>query len=158
MFERYTEGARRTIFFARYEAAQVGSGYIETEHILLGLLREDKALFKRLLPAVEYESIHKEVVTHTRLEGGKNPALSADLPLSNESKRALAFWSRRGGTACSSSYRHRTSVSRTASRREARRCAALAGPRGRPRKATARNFEAANAMVFRKGFPHSQHG
>jgi hypothetical protein len=31
MFERYTEGARRTIFFARYEASQIGSGYIETE-------------------------------------------------------------------------------------------------------------------------------
>jgi ATP-dependent Clp protease ATP-binding subunit ClpC len=42
MFERYTEGARRTIFFARYEAAQIGPAYIETEHILLGLLREDR--------------------------------------------------------------------------------------------------------------------
>jgi ATP-dependent Clp protease ATP-binding subunit ClpA len=71
MFERYTEGARRAVFFARYEAIQIGSGYIETEHILLGLLREDKALFRRLLPEVEYESIHKEVVTHTRLEDGK---------------------------------------------------------------------------------------
>ena len=32
------------IFFARYEASQFGSPYIETEHLLLGLLREDKAL------------------------------------------------------------------------------------------------------------------
>lgn len=44
MFERYTEKVRRTIFFARYEASQFGSPYIETEHVLLGLLREDKAL------------------------------------------------------------------------------------------------------------------
>src|SRR5256712_431858 len=43
MFERYTETARRVIFFARYEASQFGSPYIETEHLLLGLLREDKA-------------------------------------------------------------------------------------------------------------------
>jgi hypothetical protein len=91
MFERYTEGARRTVFFARYEAAQIGSAYIETEHILLGLLREDRALFRRLLPDVEYESIRKEVITHPRLEGGKKTAPSADLPLSNESKRVLAF-------------------------------------------------------------------
>jgi hypothetical protein len=42
MFERYTEKARRTIFFARYEASQFGSPYIETEHILLGLLREGR--------------------------------------------------------------------------------------------------------------------
>jgi len=40
MFERYTEKARRTIFFARYEASQFGSPYIESEHVLLGLLRE----------------------------------------------------------------------------------------------------------------------
>ncbi len=44
MFERYTEKARRTIFFARYEASLFGSPYIETEHLLLGLLREDKAI------------------------------------------------------------------------------------------------------------------
>ena len=34
MFERYTEKARRVIFFARYEASQFGSPYIETEHLL----------------------------------------------------------------------------------------------------------------------------
>jgi ATP-dependent Clp protease ATP-binding subunit ClpC len=44
MFERYTEKARRVIFFARYEASQFGQPYIETEHLLLGVLREDKAL------------------------------------------------------------------------------------------------------------------
>ena len=44
MFARYTEEARRVIFFARHEASQSGSPYIETEHLLLGLLREDKAL------------------------------------------------------------------------------------------------------------------
>ena len=49
MFERYTEKARRVIFFARYEASQFGSPYIETEHLLLGLLREDKALTFRFL-------------------------------------------------------------------------------------------------------------
>ncbi len=34
MFERYTEKARRVIFFARYEASQFGSPYIETEHLV----------------------------------------------------------------------------------------------------------------------------
>ena len=87
MFERYTEGARRTIFFARYEASQVGSPYIETEHILLGLVREDKALFKRLLPDVNCDSIRQEVITHTK--GGAPVSTSVDLALSNESKRAL---------------------------------------------------------------------
>jgi len=42
MFERFTEQARRTIFFARYEASQFGSTQIESEHLLLGLIREDE--------------------------------------------------------------------------------------------------------------------
>jgi ATP-dependent Clp protease ATP-binding subunit ClpA len=49
MFERYTEKARRTIFFARYEASQFGSPFIETEHLLLGVLRENRDLALRFL-------------------------------------------------------------------------------------------------------------
>ena len=41
MFERYTEKARRVIFFARYECSQFGAEYMGTEHLLLGILRED---------------------------------------------------------------------------------------------------------------------
>ena len=48
MFERYTEKSRRVIFFARYEASQYGSPYIETEHLLLGLLRESPDLTRQL--------------------------------------------------------------------------------------------------------------
>jgi len=40
MFERFNENARRAVFFARYEASQYGSSYIETEHLLLGVFRE----------------------------------------------------------------------------------------------------------------------
>jgi len=89
MFERYTEGARRTIFFARYEASQAGSPHIETEHILLGLLREDKALLHRVLPDLTYGGAHKEIATQAKT-GTPFPA-SVDLPLSNASKRALAY-------------------------------------------------------------------
>src|SRR3989442_6191087 len=89
MFERYTEKARRTIFFARYEASQLGSPYIETEHILLGLLREDEALIHRLLPNADYESIREQVVSHIPI--GKKVSTSVDLKLSNEGKRVLAY-------------------------------------------------------------------
>jgi ATP-dependent Clp protease ATP-binding subunit ClpC len=62
MFERYTEKARRTIFFGRYEASEFGSPYIETEHLLLGLLREDKGLANRFLPSGEsVVSIRKKI-------------------------------------------------------------------------------------------------
>jgi ATP-dependent Clp protease ATP-binding subunit ClpC len=49
MFERYTESARRLLFFARYETSVTGSLSIESEHMLLGLLREPGGVGRRLL-------------------------------------------------------------------------------------------------------------
>jgi len=49
MFERYTEPARRVIFYSRYMAVQTGSPEIETEHLLLGLLRAVMVLAQRFL-------------------------------------------------------------------------------------------------------------
>src|SRR6202140_563516 len=90
MFERYTEKARRVIFFARYEASQFGSPYLETETLLLGLLREDKALTNRFLRShASVESIRKQIEGHTTIR--EKVSTSVDLPLSNECKRVLAY-------------------------------------------------------------------
>jgi ATP-dependent Clp protease ATP-binding subunit ClpC len=96
MFERYTEKARRVIFFARYEASQFGSPLIETEHLLPGLLREDKALanlFPRLGGPIEsaglIDSIRAQVEKRTKI--GDKVSTSVDLPLSQEGKRVLAY-------------------------------------------------------------------
>jgi ATP-dependent Clp protease ATP-binding subunit ClpC len=43
-FDRYTEAARRVLFFARYEAGLLGSAEIESEHVLLGLVRDEVRL------------------------------------------------------------------------------------------------------------------
>ncbi|HLJ23703.1 MAG TPA: ATP-dependent Clp protease ATP-binding subunit [Candidatus Acidoferrales bacterium] len=90
MFERYTEKARRVIFFARYEASQYGSPYIETEHLLLGLMREDKALANRFLRSHgSIESIRKEI--EQRITIRERISTSVEVPLSQESKRILNF-------------------------------------------------------------------
>ena len=90
MFERFTEKARRVVFFARYEASQCGSPYIETEHLLLGLLREDKGLTDRFLRSPETpEAIRKAVEQHTTIR--EKIDTSVDLPLRNENKRVLAY-------------------------------------------------------------------
>ncbi len=90
MFERYTQKARQTIFFARYEASHYSSPYIETEHILLGLLRVDKPLSNRFLRSEGVvESIRKQIDAHS-MPGERVPT-SVDLPLSEESKRVLAY-------------------------------------------------------------------
>jgi ATP-dependent Clp protease ATP-binding subunit ClpC len=90
MFERYTERARRVIFFARYEASQFGSTTIETEHLLLGLIREDKNLTNRFLRnSSSIENIRKEIEQRTTIR--EKVSTSIDLPLSNECKRILAY-------------------------------------------------------------------
>src|SRR5215510_12821209 len=90
MFERYTERASRVIFFARYEASQFGSTTIETEHLLLGLIREDKNLTNRFLRNhSSIESIRKEIEGRTTIRQRVSTAI--ELPLSNECKRILAY-------------------------------------------------------------------
>jgi ATP-dependent Clp protease ATP-binding subunit ClpA len=89
MFERYTEAARRVIFFGRYEAAKCGSPYIETEHLLLGLLHQDHKLALRLLQSEQAIAALKEQVRSP--ETAAPISTSVDLPLSHESKRVLAY-------------------------------------------------------------------
>jgi ATP-dependent Clp protease ATP-binding subunit ClpC len=89
MFEKYTEKARRVIFFARYEASQFGSPYIETEHLLLGLIREDKNLTARFFPKTNatIQDIRKEIEGRALVR--EKVSTSVELPFSEESKRAL---------------------------------------------------------------------
>lgn len=87
MFERYTEKARRSIFFARYEASQFGSAEIDTEHLLLGLFREDHGLLG-LGPELPVEAIRKRIASAR--PGGEKISTSIDLPLSQACKLALA--------------------------------------------------------------------
>ncbi len=91
MFERYTERARRVIFFARYEASQLGSRTIETEHLLLGLIRENNGLTGKLLvrASIESDSIRGEIQTRTEVR--EKISTSVEIPLSVESKRVLAY-------------------------------------------------------------------
>ena len=88
MFERYTEKARRVIFCSRYEASQFGSPYIETEHLLLGLLREDRAL-RGILRDTGAESVRAEI--ERRITRSESFATSVEVPLSADSKKVLHF-------------------------------------------------------------------
>lgn len=85
MFERYTEPARRTIFFARYEASQFGSPHIESEHLLLALCREDPVL-RRLASC---DTIRKRI--EARVKRQERISTSVDLPVSQEVRRILSY-------------------------------------------------------------------
>jgi ATP-dependent Clp protease ATP-binding subunit ClpC len=91
VFEKFNEKARRALFFARYEASKLGSRVIESEHILLGILREGEdsvtELFRRF--HVKPEEIRREI------EGERvfveRISSTAELPLSEEAKKILAY-------------------------------------------------------------------
>jgi ATP-dependent Clp protease ATP-binding subunit ClpC len=91
MFEKYNEKARRALFFARYEASKLGSRVIESEHILLGILREGEETVGEILRRfqVKPEDIRREI------EGERvfveRISSTAELPLSEESKKILAY-------------------------------------------------------------------
>ncbi|MEJ7622427.1 MAG: ATP-dependent Clp protease ATP-binding subunit [Pyrinomonadaceae bacterium] len=92
MFERYTERSRRVVFFARYEALQYGSQVIAPEHILLGLMREDKTLSARFFPfrhILTVESIRRDV--EERIVLRKRIPQSAELHLSAATKQILFY-------------------------------------------------------------------
>ena len=91
MFEKYNEKARRALFFARYEASKLGSRVIESEHVLLGVLREGEEIVAELLrrfrlkPDELRREIEGERVFVERISS------TAELPLSEESKKVLAY-------------------------------------------------------------------
>jgi ATP-dependent Clp protease ATP-binding subunit ClpC len=87
MFERYTESARRTLFFSRFEASQLGSISIEPEHLLLGIVREG-ALPKALLP-VPLERLRVDL--ESRVPFKEKVPTSVEIPFSAASKRVLQF-------------------------------------------------------------------
>jgi hypothetical protein len=84
MFERYTEKARRVVFFARYEASGYGSPFIETEHLLLGLTHEDQPLLRMFLGDRDIRSeIEQHIMRRERF------STSVEIPLTMECRKAL---------------------------------------------------------------------
>ena len=89
MFERYTEKARRVIFFARYEASLFGAMVIESEHLLLGLVREDRPMLQSFMPSPDsIEGIRHDIESRSTVR--EKISTSIDLPLSVQCKQALA--------------------------------------------------------------------
>lgn len=77
------------IFFSRYEASELGSRFIETEHVLLGLLREDPSL----VAALPYgaDGGIRQMVSEKYPANRKGLEVPVDLPLSSEAKRVLTY-------------------------------------------------------------------
>ena len=92
MFERYTEPARRSLFFSRYEAGQLGSVTIDTEHLLLGILKEREPLIEHLVGAAGVSASTLRQAIQERTGPPASPtATSVEIPFSADAKRALEY-------------------------------------------------------------------
>jgi ATP-dependent Clp protease ATP-binding subunit ClpC len=91
MFERYTEDARRTLFFARYEASQLGIVSIHSECLLLGLLRQDADPQHQHLPRLGVTLVYDDIRREVAAASSERDRLSAavEIPFSAGCKRVL---------------------------------------------------------------------
>jgi ATP-dependent Clp protease ATP-binding subunit ClpC len=88
MWQRFTERARRVVFFAQEEAGRLGENYVSTEHLLLGLIRENDSVAARILDrmAVSLSRIRSEVERQVTRGDGR---LGQDMQLTPRSKRVI---------------------------------------------------------------------
>src|SRR6187397_204390 len=88
MFERFTERARQVVVLAQEEARTLKHNYIGTEHILLGLLREEEGLAARVLESLDIttERVRSQVV---RIVGSGEEVTSGQIPFTPRAKKVL---------------------------------------------------------------------
>ena len=88
MFERFTERARQVVVLAQEEARTLKHNYIGTEHILLGLLREEEGLAARVLEGLEItvEEVRAQVA---RIVGQGDEVTTGQIPFTPRAKKVL---------------------------------------------------------------------
>ncbi len=88
MFERFTERARQVVVLAQDEARALKHNYIGTEHILLGLLREEEGLAARVLESLDItvEEVRAQVA---RIVGQGDEVTSGQIPFTPRAKKVL---------------------------------------------------------------------
>jgi len=95
MFERFTERARQVVVLAQGEARELKHNYIGTEHLLLGLLREEEGIAARVLAQlqVDLEGVRAQVA---RIVGQGDEVTSGQIPFTPRAKKVLELALREG--------------------------------------------------------------
>ena len=91
VFERYTESARRALFFARFEVTTIGGRTIESEHLLLGLIRTATPLVTQIFSEAKISTNDLRAEIERRLRDPQKLSTSVEIPFSESAKRALDF-------------------------------------------------------------------
>ncbi len=88
MWQKFTERARRAVFFAQEEAAKYGSGDVSTEHLLLGLVRETDSIAIRMLERMGIDPRRVRTECERRIPRGSGHH-GTDVQLSSDGKSAI---------------------------------------------------------------------
>jgi len=88
VFEKFTEGAREVLVLAQYEARALEHNYLGTEHILLGLLREEEGLAARALESLDItaEEVRAQI---RRIVGQGDEATTEQIPFTPRARKVL---------------------------------------------------------------------
>jgi ATP-dependent Clp protease ATP-binding subunit ClpC len=88
MFERFTEKARRVVVYAQEEARMLNQNYIGTEHLLLGLIREQDGIAAKALESlsISLEDVHQQV---EELIGRGTYVPTGHIPFTPRAKKVL---------------------------------------------------------------------
>jgi ATP-dependent Clp protease ATP-binding subunit ClpC len=97
VFERYTERARRVLFYARLEAGDMGSVAIGAEHLLLALVREGKGLTSGLFERshLSLDPLREEIQSRVPVREKIPP--STEIPFNADAKQVLRFAAEESG-------------------------------------------------------------
>src|SRR4051812_17332771 len=88
MWQRFTERARKVVFYAQEEAQKFGEGYVSTEHLLLGLVRESDSVAARVLEKLGVSLNRIRVEVEKQLPRG-DARPSQDMTLTPRAKRVI---------------------------------------------------------------------
>ena len=89
MFERYTEPARRALFYARYETSHLGGNAITSEHLLLGILHEPRDVIAGIFARarVDVPALQSEI--RRQCAAGAKVPTPIEIPFADDTKRIL---------------------------------------------------------------------
>ena len=120
VFERFTERARQVVVLAQDEARALKHNYIGTEHILLGLLREEEGLAARVLESLDItvEEVRAQVA---RIVGQGDEVTTGQIPVHAACEEGARARAARGALPRPQLHRHRAHPARPRSRERGRR-------------------------------------
>jgi ATP-dependent Clp protease ATP-binding subunit ClpC len=91
MFEKFTEKGRKIILYAREEAEKRNSEFLDTEHLLLAILREEDSIPIAILKKIGIQPENVRYEIEKRISAETNLLTYGEIPFSPKAKKVLEY-------------------------------------------------------------------